>query len=101
MSDKQFVSFVCEQLSQAGRVRFRPMMGEYCIYLDDKLIGLVCDNTFYLKMTQANAEVMGNCPTGYPYEGAKPAYVPDVDDIQFLCKAARVTCDSLPAPKKK
>jgi hypothetical protein len=40
-SDKEFVKFVCEQLSGAGEISSTRMFGEAAVYLRGKVIGLV------------------------------------------------------------
>ncbi len=40
-----YVEYVCDQLHEAGQIRYRKMFGEYMVYIDDKPIVLVCDNT--------------------------------------------------------
>lgn len=45
-----FVAYVCEQIEGIGNVRSRKMFGEYMIYINEKPILLVCDNTVFVKM---------------------------------------------------
>jgi TfoX/Sxy family transcriptional regulator of competence genes len=33
------------------------MFGEYGVYLDGKLVALVCDNSFFVKVTAATKEI--------------------------------------------
>lgn len=40
-----YVEFVYGQIVGAGAVRYKKMFGEYMVYVDDKPILLVCDNT--------------------------------------------------------
>ena len=47
-SSPEFVSYLCEQLEGTGEVRSRKMFGEYMVYLNDKPVLLVCDNTCLL-----------------------------------------------------
>lgn len=37
------------------------MFGEYGIYCNGKVIGLVCDNMFYVKKTENGALIIGEC----------------------------------------
>ncbi|HHS82096.1 MAG TPA: competence protein TfoX, partial [Devosia sp.] len=41
-SSQEFVDFVVEQMGGAGTISARKMFGEYGVYCDGKLIGLVC-----------------------------------------------------------
>ena len=46
-SNVDFVEYVCAQMSGAGTVTYKKMFGEYGVYLNDKIIGLICDNRFF------------------------------------------------------
>jgi TfoX/Sxy family transcriptional regulator of competence genes len=46
-SDREFVAFVCEQLQGAGDILSRLMFGEAAVYLEGKVVGLVCDNQLF------------------------------------------------------
>ena len=48
-TSKEFVEYVCEQIHEVGFLRYKKMFGEYMIYVNDKPILLVCDNTVYIK----------------------------------------------------
>lgn len=50
-SDREIVKFVCEQLCGAGDIASRRVFGEAAVYLQDKVIGLVCDNQFFVNAT--------------------------------------------------
>lgn len=47
-----FVQYISDQCSGAGEIAVKKMMGDYCIYCDGILFGLICDNNFYLKVTE-------------------------------------------------
>ena len=44
-----YVEFICEQIREFGEIRYRKMFGEYMVYLQDRPILLVCDNTVFVK----------------------------------------------------
>ncbi|WP_026886356.1 TfoX/Sxy family protein [Clostridium beijerinckii] len=46
-SNIEFVEYVCEQISGAGSITYRKMFGDYGIYCNKKIIGLICDNQFF------------------------------------------------------
>ncbi len=52
-SKQEFVDYVCEQIAQAGVITYRKMFGEYSIYCNGKVVGLICDNMFYIKKNGA------------------------------------------------
>ena len=49
-----FVQFIVDQCSGAGDITVRKMMGDYCIYCNGVLFGLICDNNFYVWGTIAS-----------------------------------------------
>lgn len=81
------------------------MFGEYGIYCNNKIIGLICNNQFYLKKTKFAEQLLGpDAQEAEPYTNAKPQYVIDsLDDTDFLCELIQGTYNELPAskPKKK
>ena len=103
MSDKQFVQTFLERLYPLGEATARMMFGDYCIYIDGKLIGLICDNKFYLKKFATNRDFLKDCPEECPYDGAKALPMPNIDDEHFLLEAVRLTILGAPEskPKKK
>ena len=54
----EFIEYVCEQVSGIGIVRYRKMFGEYMVYINDKPILLVCDNTVFVKELECIKELM-------------------------------------------
>jgi len=98
-----FAEYVCDQLRETGQVRYRKMFGEYMVYINDKPIVLVCDNTPFIKISECTEPLMQGASTGYPYEGAKLHYVLDIDNINLYLPAIRklIEITPLPKPKKK
>lgn len=101
-SDREFVNFVCEQLRGAGDVSARRMFGEAAIYLEEKVVGLVFGNQFFLKATEAGRAKIGAPTEAAPFEGAKNWFLmADLDDPEFLAHLVRITAAALPNPKIK
>jgi len=96
-----FIEYVCEQIRGVGEIRYRKMFGEFMVYVDDKPILLVCDNTVYVKMLQEVKDVLMNADVGYPYEGAKQHYILDIDDRELSVKVIEVLVPITPIPKPK
>ncbi len=67
----EFIEYVCEQVSGIGIVRYRKMFGEYMVYINDKPILLVCDNTVFVKELECIKELMKDADRGVPYPGSK------------------------------
>jgi len=101
-SDKEFVAYVCEQLRAAGNISSKRMFGEAAVYLDEKVVGLVCDNQFFVKPTEAGRARIGMPVEAPPYPGASNWFVMvDLDDAEWLAELVRVTATALPERKVK
>lgn len=97
-----FVQFIIGQSSAAGEIAVKKMMGDYCIYCDGVLFGLICDNKLYIKVTDAGQAVLKEVEKRPPYEGAKDYfYISNVDDSDYLCQLITSTIPHLPAQKIK
>ncbi len=102
-SDQNFVNFVVEQIKNAGEITAKKMFGEYGIYADGKLFGLICDNKLFIKPTISGREFIGNVVEASPYEGAKPSFVIEdkIEDSEWISALARISLNELPTPKAK
>lgn len=101
-SDKEYLAYIMEQLSQAGEVSCRPMMGEYVLYYRGKVIGGIYDDRFLIKPTAFARALMPDAQEELPYEGGKLMLsVDNVDDRAFLLTLLEAVYAELPAPKKK
>ncbi len=81
----------------------RKMFGEAALYLDGKVVALVCDDQLFLKPTPGAQAALPDCATGHPYPGAKfHLLVTDaLDDPVAVIRALRAIAADLPAPKPK
>ena len=98
-----FVQYVCDQIRDAGVIRYRKMFGEYMVYVNDKPILLVCDDTVFVKMLEEIKNLMQEAETGKPYEGAKEHYILDIDNRELAESIINILepITSVPIPKKK
>ncbi len=104
MSSKfSFVQFITDQIQSAGQIRFRKMFGEYAIYCNNKVIGLVCDNQLYIKPTEGGKQFIGNTIEIAPYPGARPYFLiqDKLEDVDWLSELVRITCNELACPEPK
>jgi len=98
----EFVQYIIDQCSGAGEIAVKKMMGDYCAYCDGVLFGLICDNNFYLKVTESCMPLLKEVILRPPYDGAKDYfYISDVDDRECLTSLIKVTIRALPKPKAK
>jgi TfoX/Sxy family transcriptional regulator of competence genes len=99
------IDYILDQLQSAGNVGARKMFGEYALYCDGKVVGLVCDDTLFVKITEEGKEFVGKkYKEGFAYKGARASLRIDADSIEdheWLSALIRITCQSLPLPKPK
>ena len=99
---KDYAAFVCDCVFRYGEVRARKMFGEYMVYLNDRPILLVCDNTVFVKkLPEVSALLPENAPSGYPYEGAKEYYILDIENSELNDRLIPLLIEITPLPKPK
>ena len=79
------------------------MFGEYGIYADKKIFGLICNNKLFIKPTQAGREFIGNVNESPAYPRAKPSFLIEekLEDTEWLSALVKISVNELPAPKPK
>jgi TfoX/Sxy family transcriptional regulator of competence genes len=97
------VRYICDQAGLGQRLAFRKMFGEYALYLDGKVVALVCDDQLFLKPTPQGRAYLGAVSEAPPYPGAKGYYLlsSELDDPDRLHEALKITAAALPAPQPK
>ena len=101
-SDKEYLEFVLEQLSELDGITYRAMMGEYILYYRGKIIGGIYDNRLLVKPVESAVSLMPTATYELPYDGAKEMLLVDnIDSKEFLTELFNAMYDELSAPKKK
>ncbi len=102
-TDPATARFIADQMAQAGDVALRKMFGEYAVYLDAKLVALICDNQLFVKPTAGAVALIADPQMAPPYPGAKPQIVvaDEIDDPDRLAALIRAVAHDLPPPKPK
>jgi len=98
------IDFLLDQLAATGAASAKKMFGEYCLYLDGKPIGVVCDDLLFLKPTTAGRTMLREVVEASPYPKARPHLQIDPDaweDGDWLCALVVATARELPMPKPK
>ncbi len=96
-----FLEYVCDQVNPVHQVRCRKMFGEYMIYINDKPIFLVCNNTVFIKILPQVSEIMENAEKARPYDGAREHYILDIENRDKLNSVIGILEPITPLPKKR
>lgn len=101
-SDKEYLEFIMEQLSDLEGISYRAMMGEYILYYNGKIAGGIYDDRLLVKAVSSAVKYMPNAKYELPYKGGKEMLlVDDVDDKEYLTGLFTAIWDDFPEPKAK
>lgn len=100
-SSQEYVEYVCNQILDTGNVRFRKMFGEYMVYVNNKPLLLVCDDTVYIKQLDCVELLLKDAEKGHPYSGAKEHYILDIDDSDLCYQVVTALEEVIKVPKKR
>jgi TfoX/Sxy family transcriptional regulator of competence genes len=97
------VQYLCDQAGLGKRLTFKKMFGEYALYIDGKVIALICNDQLFLKPTAEGRALLGEVKEAPPYHGAKDHFLltDTVDDPEALHAVLLATGRALPEPKPK
>lgn len=96
-----YIQFVCDQLQDFLAVRWRKMFGEYMVYVNDKPVLLVCDDTVFVKILPELDPLMQRAERGLPYPGAKEHYILDIENRELTRAVVEVLERVTPPPKPR
>lgn len=102
-SSQEFADFVTEQFDESLGVTSRKMFGEFGLFCDGKMFGMVCDDQLFVKPTEGGRAFIGDVVEAPPYPGAKPSFLigDRLEDGAWMTELARITTRELPMPKPK
>lgn len=97
------IHYICDQAGFGPRLTSRKMFGEFALYVDGKVVALVCDDQLFLKPTPEGQRCLGQVVLAPPYPGAKDYFLiaAELDDPEELHAALEATARALPEPKSK
>lgn len=84
---KETAEKILVQIQEVANARIRPMMGEYLVYIDEKVAGQINHSDLFIKVTPFGENFANELEKESPYEGAKSAFiVPQnkIDDPAWL-----------------
>jgi TfoX/Sxy family transcriptional regulator of competence genes len=104
-SELDFVQFVVEQMEDAGIITNRKMFGDYGIYCNGIIFGLICDNKIFIKPTEKGRAYIGEVVEEPPYPGARNYFFIEekFENRDWISELVKNTILDLkePKPKKK
>lgn len=102
-NDQDFIDFVVDQVQNRGEVTYRHMFGGTTLYVNGKVVGLICDNQLFVKPTEAGRAYIGAVVEAPPYEGAKNSFLigDEIEDAEWLAELLAITENELPPPRPK
>ena len=102
-TSKEYMQFVLDQLKEFPDVTYRKMFGEYMVYVNERPVLTLCDNRVFVKKLPQVAVLMADAECGYPYEGAKEAYLLNLGDDARIDALLPMLVEHtpLPRPRKK
>lgn len=122
-TQKESLDFILEKLEESphmrdpakggGRFAVRAMFGEYALYADRKVVGLICNDQLYVKILPALSlasdgarvsELEDICEKDEAYPGSKKFYVVEEGELSKLPNLPDILltiAKSLPAKKDK
>ena len=100
-TDKEYIEYILERIYGAGDIRYRKMFGEYMVYVNNKPLLLVCDNTVFVKVTPCIEPMMLEAAKGFPYQGAKLHYILDIDNTELSLAVIKRLEEVTAIPRKR
>src|SRR3954470_3857868 len=96
------IAYIEDQIAGAGVAHSQKMFGEYALYIGKKVVGFVCDDTLFLKITEPGKNFAGKYyREGEAYPGSKPyMQIPGemLENSEWLTDLVKITADTVPAP---
>src|SRR5688500_9779697 len=86
-TSKEKAESLLVHVQQVADARIRPMMGEYILYVNDKVVGQINHSQLFIKTTPFGEVFAKDLQKESPYDGAKPAFVVPqgkLDDLSWL-----------------
>lgn len=72
---KDTAAYILEQLGYPDRFGVRSMFGEFALYADGKVVGLICNDQLYVKILLESSGLERTTERAAPFPGAKDYYL--------------------------
>ena len=101
---KETIEFMLDKLGNSKHFSVRAMFGEYALYADGKVVGLICNDQLYVKIMPESVELEDICDKDEAYPGSKKFYVVEESELSKIENLPDILLNiakALPLPKKK
>jgi TfoX/Sxy family transcriptional regulator of competence genes len=100
---RETIDALLDALSPAGPITTRAMFGEYALYIDGRVVALVCDDSLFIKPVAGAVAALPGAEMAPPYAGAKPHLLAAdaLDDPDPVIAALRAAAREVPLPKPR
>lgn len=97
------IAALTDCLQDAGPLSVRAMFGEYAVYLEGRVVALVCDDQLFVKPVAGARAELPDAILAPPYRGAKPHILAEtaLDDPEPVVAALRAAAQEVPLPKPR
>jgi TfoX/Sxy family transcriptional regulator of competence genes len=97
----QTIAHLLDQLP--GGMTAKKMFGEYALYLGDRVVAFVCDDTLFIKPTPGARALLPAAEMAPAYPGSKDYIVASdaLDDADLMARVVQMVASETPAPKPK
>ena len=97
------ITALLDALSGTGPITARAMFGEHALYLEGRVVALICNDGLFVKPTAGALALMPGARMAPPYPGAKPHIAAEdvLDNPEPVAQALRAVLADLPAAKPK
>jgi TfoX/Sxy family transcriptional regulator of competence genes len=96
-SELDFVQFIADQMETAGKITYKKMFGDYGIYCNGVIFGLICDNKVFIKPTETGRMFIRDVVEAPPYPGAKNYFLIEdkFEDREWISELVAITIQDL------
>ena len=97
------IDHILDTLAALPGLRAAKMFGEYGLYLDNRIVALICDDTLFAKATPSAHPLIPAIEMGPPYPGARNHMILNelLDDPDLCGRVLRAVASDVPEPKPK
>ena len=99
-TQKETVGHILARLGRKNTFTTKAMFGEYALYAEGVVVGLICNDQLYVKDMLESQELADYCDTDSPYPGAKEHYLIEEHHYGQIENLSQILLDIAESRKK-